>query len=140
VKQTTPKKVAIVGARFGNLAIEERMLGRLGVKLAEARAENQDEIVEIAQDAQVILCGGAPKITSSVIQKLAELRAVVRYGIGVDTVDLEECARRGIYVANVPDYCIEEVATHALALILTWARNCRSHKGAFRVGSGASLR
>ena len=36
----------------------------------------------------------------------------MRYGIGVDTVDLAECTKRGIYVANVPDYCIEEVATH----------------------------
>jgi D-3-phosphoglycerate dehydrogenase len=122
VKRATQKKVAILGARFGNVAIEERMLGRLGVKLAESKGENENEIVEVARDAQVILCGGAPKITSSVIRKLAQLRGVVRYGIGVDTVDLAACARRGVYVANVPDYCIEEVAMHALTLILTWAR------------------
>ena len=98
------------------------MLGRLGVKLAEAKGENEDEIVEVARDAQVILCGGAPRMTASVIRRLAELRGVVRYGIGVDTVDLAECTRRGIYVANVSDYCIEEVAMHALTVILTWAR------------------
>jgi D-3-phosphoglycerate dehydrogenase len=122
VKHSSPKKVAILGARFGDLAVEERMLGRLGVELADARGRSEDEIVEAARDAQVILCGGAPKITSSVIRKLPALKAVVRYGIGVDTVDLAECARRGIYVANVPDYCVEEVAAHALSLVLTWAR------------------
>ena len=56
------------------------------------------------------------------IRRLPELKAVVRYGIGVDTVDLAECTRRGICVANVPDYCIDEVATHALTLTLNWAR------------------
>jgi D-3-phosphoglycerate dehydrogenase len=122
VRRSAPKKVAILGARFGNLTVEEQTLGHLGVELANAKGESEDEIVEVAKDAEVILCGGAPKITSSVIRKLPRLRAVVRYGIGVDTVDLAECADRGIYVANVPDYCVEEVAVHALSLILTWVR------------------
>jgi D-3-phosphoglycerate dehydrogenase len=122
VKTPTAKKVAILGARFGSLAIEEQMLGPLGVALDNANGENDAEIVEAATDAQVILCGGAPKITAAVIRQLPQLKGIVRYGIGVDTVDLAECTRREIYVANVPDYCIKEVATHALALILLWTR------------------
>jgi D-3-phosphoglycerate dehydrogenase len=98
------------------------MLRRSHVDLVESKGLDEEEIVAVSQGARVILCGGAPKITASVIRRLPELRAIVRYGIGVDTVDLAECTKRRIYVANVPDYCIEEVATHALTLILSWVR------------------
>jgi D-3-phosphoglycerate dehydrogenase len=115
-------KVAILGARYGDLDVERRLLGRWRAELVEGKGLSEEEIVAVAQGARVILCGGAPKITAPVIRRLPKLKAVVRYGIGVDTVDLVECSKRGIYVANVPDYCIEEVATHALTLILNWSR------------------
>jgi D-3-phosphoglycerate dehydrogenase / 2-oxoglutarate reductase len=122
VKLRARKKVAVLGARYGDLAVERRLLGPLGADLSEGKGATEDEIVAVSEGAQVILCGGAPKISAAVIRRLPALRAVVRYGVGVDTVDLGACTKRGIYVANVPDYCIEEVATHALALILSWAR------------------
>lgn len=122
MKTTAVKKVAILGTRYGDLAIERRMLGPLGVQLAEAPGQSEIEIVTAAAGAQVILCGGAPKITAAVIRQLPGIKAIIRAGIGVDTVDLRECTRRGIYVANVPDYCVEEVSTHALMLVLAWAR------------------
>ena len=122
VVPSAQNKIAVLGARYGNLDVERRALGRWHAELVEGMGLSEEEIVAVAQGAQIILCGGAPKISASVIRRLPELRAVVRYGIGVDTVDLAECTKRGIYVANVPDYCIEEVATHSLALILSWAR------------------
>jgi D-3-phosphoglycerate dehydrogenase / 2-oxoglutarate reductase len=122
VKRSTPKKVAVLGARYGDLSVETRALAPLGVDLSESAGRTEEEIVAASEGAEVILCGGAPKITAAVIRRLPELKAVVRYGIGVDTVDLAECTKRGIYVANVPDYCIDEVATHALTLILNWSR------------------
>jgi D-3-phosphoglycerate dehydrogenase len=122
VKRSARKKVTVLGARYGDLIIERRALGPLGVDLSESKGATEDEIIAASQGAQVILCGGAPKINAAVIRRLPELKAVVRYGIGVDTVDLAECTRRVIYVANVPDYCIDEVATHALTLTLNWAR------------------
>jgi D-3-phosphoglycerate dehydrogenase len=122
VKLRAQKRVAVLGARYGDLAIERRILGPVGAVLSEGKGATEEEIVAVSEGAQVILCGGAPKISAGVIRRLPELKAVVRYGIGVDTVDLAACTERGIYVANVPDYCIEEVATHALALILSWAR------------------
>jgi D-3-phosphoglycerate dehydrogenase len=122
VKTTTAKTVAILGTRYIDLAIEERTLRPLGVQLVESPGQSEEEIVRAAAAAQVIVCGGAPKITAGVIPQLSELKAVIRAGIGIDTVDLEQCSRRGIYVANVPDYCVDEVATHALMLILAWTR------------------
>ena len=114
--------MAILGTRYGNLAIEQRMLRPLGVKLVESAGQDDAEIVRAAAAAQVIMCGGAPKITAAVIRQLPNLQAIIRSGIGVDTIDLNECTERGIYVANIPDYCIEEVATHALTLILNASR------------------
>jgi D-3-phosphoglycerate dehydrogenase len=134
VKRPARKKVAILGARYGDLITEHRALSPLGVDLSESRGTNEEEIVAASGGAQVILCGGAPKINAEVIRRLPELKAVVRYGIGVDTVDLAECTKRGIYVANVPDYCIEEVAAHALALILSWARKIPIAQATTRAG------
>lgn len=120
--KTTAKSVAILGTRYGNLDVEEQMLRPFGVRLVASPGQDEAEIVRAAAAARVIICGGAPKITAAVVHQLPHLKAVIRSGIGVDTIDLTACAERGIYVANIPDYCIEEVATHALALILNWSR------------------
>jgi D-3-phosphoglycerate dehydrogenase len=119
---STQIKIAILGARYGNLDVERHLLGRFRVNLLQADGRDEAEIIAASQDASIIVCGGAPEITPSVLRQLPKLTAVVRSGIGVDSIDLAECTRRGIYVANVPDYCVQEVATHAFALILTWAR------------------
>jgi D-3-phosphoglycerate dehydrogenase len=116
------KKVAVLGARYGDLKIEKEMLTRLGVRLVEGVGNEEEETLSVCRDAEVILCGGAPKIRASLIRRLPRLKAIVRYGIGIDTIDLDEATRRGVYVVNVPDYCIEEVATHAMTLVLAWAR------------------
>jgi D-3-phosphoglycerate dehydrogenase len=52
------------------------------------------------------------------IGRLAQCRAIARYGVGVDTIDLDAATARGIRVSNVPDYCVEEVALHTIALLL----------------------
>ncbi len=116
------RKVAILGTRYGNLDIERRMLVPRGVLLLEAEGRDDNEIVSACRDARVIVCGSAPKINASVIRRLPNLRGIVRSGIGVDSIHLKEATRRKVFVANVPDYCVEEVATHAITLILAWAR------------------
>ncbi len=120
--QSRPRRVAVLGARFGDLEIEKELLTPLGAELVEGTGREEDETLELCRDAEIILCGGAPRIRGALLERLSRLKAIVRYGIGVDTIDLKEATRRGIYVANVPDYCIQEVATHALTLILAWSR------------------
>lgn len=133
------RRVAVLGARFGDLKVEEELLGPLGVQLVEGSGREERENLRLCRSAEVILCGGAPQIRASLLRQLPRLKAIVRYGIGVDTIDLAEATRRGIYVANVPDYCIEEVATHAITLILSWARKLpigqrSTEKGKWDVG------
>lgn len=116
------KIVAVLGARFAALKIENDLLTPLGVELVEGSGRQESETAQLCRDAEVILCGGGPRIGATLLRQLSRLKAIVRYGIGVDTIDLGEATRRGIYVANVPDYCIQEVATHALTLILAGVR------------------
>ena len=118
----TLRKIAILGTRYGDLDIEQRVFAPLGVTLVAGEGRTEKEIVALCHAAQVILCASAPKITASIIRQLPHLAAIVRYGIGVDSIDLIAATRRKIFVANVPDYCVEEVATHAMALILAWTR------------------
>jgi D-3-phosphoglycerate dehydrogenase len=73
-------------------------------------------------------------LSAEVIEQLSRCRIVARYGIGVDNVDLAAASRRGIAVTNVPDYCVEEVATHALALALDLVRRIKPGDGLVGVG------
>src|SRR5262249_10240280 len=67
------------------------------------------------------------RLTANVIAALRRARAIVRYGVGVDNIDLEAARARGIPVCNVPDYCVDEVADHTLALILASTRQVVPH-------------
>ena len=78
-----------------------------------------------ARDADILLVQWAP-ISAQVLAALPRCRGIVRYGIGVDNVDLAAAKARGILVCNVPDYCVDEVADHTLALALALGRQIPS--------------
>jgi len=86
-----------------------------------AKSLDEDNLAEDAKDADVIMVVYA-KITEKIINSAMKLRGIVRYGIGVDNIDLHAASKRKIPVANVPDYCIGTVADHTLALILALNR------------------
>jgi D-3-phosphoglycerate dehydrogenase len=75
------------------------------------------------------------KMTTRVIENLSRCKIIARYGIGVDNVDLLAATRAGILVTNVPDYCIDEVSDHALALLLTLARHIVAADRAVKAGA-----
>lgn len=114
-------KVVITDHRFPNINPERKVFAGIGAELVEGQAKTEEEIIQIARDAHGIL-NARSKITAKVIDALEQCRIIVRYGIGVDTVDIPAATRKGIMVSNVPDYCIDEVSDHALALILCLAR------------------
>jgi D-3-phosphoglycerate dehydrogenase len=104
---------------------------RCDVTVAECRTE--DDVLAVAADADAVICQYAP-ITDRVLAGLHRCRVVARYGVGVDTIDAGAAERRGIWVTNVPDYGIEEVADHALALSLSLLRGV--HRLSRRVRAG----
>jgi len=116
-----PFTVVITDSVFPSLDIERSVLGAVGAHLTALQATREEELLEAVEDADGLLVCYAP-VTQRVIERASRCRVIARYGIGVDNVDLQAAAARGIVVTNVPDYCIEEVSDHALALILACAR------------------
>lgn len=114
-------KVVITDHRFPNVDIQREVLARIGAELIEGQAKTEDEIIAIAKDADGIL-NARSKITEKVINALTSCKIMVRYGVGVDTIDIAAATRKGIMVSNVLDYCVDEVSDHALALIMALAR------------------
>jgi D-3-phosphoglycerate dehydrogenase len=113
--------VAITDYIFPSLDPERAVLQPLAVELRPQQCRSEEEIIALAQEADAILNCYA-KMTAGVIENLKRCKIIARYGIGVDNVDLAAATNAGILVTNVPDYCVDEVSDHALALLLTLAR------------------
>lgn len=124
--KTAPAKIAITDWTFSDLAIEEQILNSQGCIVQGRQCKTESELVELVADADGVITQFA-RLTPKVIQAMAKSRVIVRYGIGVDNVDLETARARGIPVCNVPDYCIDEVADHTLAFILATTRQVVPH-------------
>jgi D-3-phosphoglycerate dehydrogenase / 2-oxoglutarate reductase len=114
-------KIVITDHVFPSLATEQALLGAIGATIVLLAATSERDLLDAVADADALLVCYAP-ITSRVIDRMEKCRVIARYGIGVDNVDLEAAAAKGIVVTNVPDYCIDEVSDHALALLLACAR------------------
>jgi D-3-phosphoglycerate dehydrogenase / 2-oxoglutarate reductase len=130
----SPRKVAVLGTRYADLSIEEELLGPLDVALVLGDGGSPDEILEVAGDAEVVLCGSRPKFDAEVLAGLT-CRGIVRYGIGVDTIDLQAAAERGIAVARVSDYGTEAVAFSAVSMAMTLFRRLPQADAALRGGA-----
>jgi len=114
-------KVVITDHRFQSVEIQEKVLSEIGAELVVGQAKTEEEIIEIARDADGILVARST-ITAKIIHALERCKVMVRYGVGVDNIDIPAATQKGIMVSNVLDYCVEEVADHALALVLSLAR------------------
>jgi D-3-phosphoglycerate dehydrogenase len=112
--------VAVTDYNFPDLSVERRELAGVA-DVVHAGATTPEEVVEAAEGAHALLVQYA-EITDEVLRELDDLAVVGRYGIGVDNVDVESATDRGVTVVNVPSYCEDEVAEHALALLLTCER------------------
>jgi D-3-phosphoglycerate dehydrogenase / 2-oxoglutarate reductase len=136
-------KVAITDYTFDTLDIETGILKPLGCDVVGRRCKTPAELIELTADADHVITQFAP-VNAEVIRAMQKARIIVRYGIGVDNVDLEAARAKNIPVCNVPDYCIDEVADHTLAFILGLTRqvvtNCVDiRKGNWRLASPLSL-
>lgn len=114
--------VAVTDHVFPDLDQERTLLGGAGHELRfRSNAATVDQVRAAVEEADAVLNCYAP-MPAEVIRGLDRCVVIARYGIGLDTIDLEEATEKGIVVTNVPDYCIDEVSDHALALIMSLAR------------------
>ncbi len=114
-------------------SIEQRELGA-DYELVVAEATTEDDVVASAESAEGLLVNMAP-ITKRVLRSLPKLRALVRYGVGMDNVDCDEAAVLGIAALNVPDYAVEEVAQHAASMVIARARRLAEYDAAVKGGA-----
>jgi D-3-phosphoglycerate dehydrogenase len=114
-------KVVVTDCSFLGISVERELVEKAGGHLELAHCKTEEDVIAACHDADALLVQWAP-ITERVLRGLTRCKAVIRYGIGVDNVDLEAAKRAGIAVANVPDYCVDEVADHTLALALALGR------------------
>jgi len=114
-------KVVVTDHLFSSLDEEREIFRKLDAELVESQCRNEEETLAVSRDADAILNTYAP-MTEKVIRALERCRVIVRFGIGVDNVAVDAATERGIMVANTTDYCIDEVADQAMALLLACAR------------------
>src|ERR1700720_525031 len=114
-------QVAVSDIVFPNLDRARAVLSAIGAELRLAEEPKPEAILRVAKDADALLATYA-KITAEMIRQMSRCRIISRFGIGVDNVDIPAATERGIVVTKVPDYCIDEVSDHTMALLLSAVR------------------
>ncbi|MGA8969788.1 MAG: C-terminal binding protein [Pseudolabrys sp.] len=113
--------IAVTDSVFPSLDPAKEALARLNPTYRMSKSVNADDIVAVAKDADAVLVTYA-KLTRDVLIQLTRCKAIGRFGLGVDNIDLVTAKEKGIAVNYVPDYCIREVSDHAMALLLALIR------------------
>ena len=113
--------IAITDSPFPSLDPAKKVLARLDPEYRMAKSPAAEEIVAVARDADAILVTYA-KLPGELLRQLTRCKAIGRFGLGVDNIDLLAAKALGIAVNYVPDYCLREVSDHAMALLLALAR------------------
>jgi D-3-phosphoglycerate dehydrogenase len=128
-------RVVVIDDGYTDYEAERAALASVGARL-DVRACGGDaaSLLHELDDAQVLLVRES-RIDAAAMAALPRLRGIVRYGIGVDNIDLAAAAQRRLFVANVPDYGTEEVADQALALLLAVVRRVATRDAAVRAGA-----
>ena len=131
-------KLLITDHPWPGTEIERKILEPYSVEIIDAPAEDEETLSRLAKDVDAIACCWA-EVTAAVIQAARNCRVICRMGIGLDNIDITAATENGILVTNIPDYCVEEVADHAMGLLLAlvqilhctkpWTLCCRGGGG-----------
>jgi D-3-phosphoglycerate dehydrogenase len=137
------KKVVIADYDFGNTETERQIIEAAGFQLAALQTKSEEELIDNVRDCHAVISQYA-RIGRNVIDSMRHCQVIARYGIGVDIIDVEAATARQIQVTNVQDYCTDEVADHASALLLCLARkligyNDATHRGEWQWQSGRPI-
>jgi D-3-phosphoglycerate dehydrogenase len=114
-------KVVITDCDHGFIDEEKEAFRRMGAELVLAQVKEEDDLIRVCKEADGLINQYA-RLTRRVLENLPKCKVISRYGVGLDPVDLRAATDFGIIVANVPDYCIHEVADQTLSMILALIR------------------
>src|SRR5690348_8475734 len=113
--------IAVTDSPFPSLDPAKAALARVDPELRMAKSASAEDILAVARDADAVLVTYA-KLPGDLLRQLTRCKAIGRFGLGVDNIDIAAAAELGITVTYVPDYCLHEVSDHAMALLLALAR------------------
>src|SRR5262249_34880341 len=115
------KRVLVTDYAWPDIEIEREVLGRVGADLIVASTGEEAELVELAREADAILTNWR-RVPPEAIDVAPRCTVISRYGVGVDNIPVAHATELGVIVTNVPDFCLDEVSDHAMALLLACAR------------------
>ncbi len=113
--------VLITDCDHGNVDVEKKVFDEANISFELAKCKTEEDVIANGKGYEVFVNQYAP-ITEKVFESLPDLKYVVRYGVGVDNVDVEAATKHGVQIGNVPDYGMNEVADQALAMMLNFTR------------------
>jgi D-3-phosphoglycerate dehydrogenase len=119
-------KVVITDREFENIDCEKAVLERIGAEVFDYQCKDEDDVIRIARDCDGLIMQYA-NLTKKVIDSLEKCKVISKYAIGLDRIDLKAATEKGICVGHVSDYCVDEVSTHTIALILALSRKILIH-------------
>jgi D-3-phosphoglycerate dehydrogenase len=114
-------KVVIVDREYNNTVPEARIMKDINADLFEHHYKDPENILRVARDCDALIVHSA-HITREIIEGLERCKVIARYASGADRTDVPAATERGILVTCAKDYCNEEVASHALALLMSLNR------------------
>lgn len=124
-------KVVLTDNIFPDLDVERKLLDKVDAELVEIK--NGEGLEEAVADADAVINTYA-QVPGELIEKMRKCKLIIRNGIGVNTIDVDTCNKKGIMVANIPTYCLDEVATHAVADMLALNRKLLKMDASVRSG------
>lgn len=116
----TKYRAVVTGHSYMTMQPERDVLAGVA-EVVETQPQNRDEVMAVVRDADAIMNQNS-QIDKQVIAATTRCKIIVAYGVGTDKIDLETATEKGIQVCCVPDYCRDEVASHAMALLLAFER------------------
>lgn len=114
-------KVVITDYEYPNVDQERKIITDFGAQLDACHLKTPEEIAAKVEDADAVIVQYAD-ITKEIIARMKHCKIIIKYGIGVNNIDSDAAAAKKIYVCNVPDYGVDEVSNHAIAMLLALAK------------------
>ena len=126
MKEPLDQTVLLTDYAWADLEIEREIIEGAGFRLLTGPSSSPQppetiaQMVRDHQPAAILTCWA--QVSAEAIAACRNLRIITRLGIGLDNIAVDEATRRGVWVTNVPTYCLEEVSDHAVAMVLAWSR------------------
>jgi D-3-phosphoglycerate dehydrogenase len=114
-------KVVIAYTGFGDIELEKKILSQIDAEIVHSENLSSPAALEAVKDADAVMVT-LQKVTAEILASMQKCRIISRLGTGLDTIDIPAATERGIWVTYVPDYSIDEVSAHAIALLMALAR------------------